>query len=59
MWYIFFFILEVYLFILRARERVRVEKGQRERGGKNPSRLCAVSAEPNVVLDPMNHEIMT
>ena len=34
--------------------------GEREReGGRIPSRLCAISAEPVVGLEPMNYEIMT
>ena len=33
-------------------------RGGREREN-NPSRVCAVSAEPHVGLEPMNHEIMT
>ena len=41
-----------------------VEGGESERGRKNermriPSRLHAVSTEPVVGLDLMNHEIMT
>ena len=32
----------------------------RDRGRERiPRRLCAVSTEPNVGLDPRNHEIMT
>ena len=35
-------------------------EGQRERERKRiPSRLCTVSTEPNVGLNPMNCEIMT
>ena len=45
-------------FILR--ERAWKQGRGRERGRKRiPSRLHAVSAEPNVGLDPMNCEIMT
>ena len=40
----------------RERERERERRGGEER---IPSRLCAVSAEPDVGLDPMNLEIMT
>ena len=37
-----------------------MREGQRERERKRiPSRLCAVSAEPNAGLEPTNHEIMT
>ena len=32
---------------------------EREKGERIPSRLCTVSAEPDVGLDPTNHEIMT
>ena len=40
-------------------ERERAGEGQRERGRERiPSRLHAVSAEPNVGLEPMNREIM-
>ena len=35
------------------------EQGEREKGGVNPSRLCAVSTEPDAGLNLMNHEIMT
>ena len=51
-----FFFFNVYLFILR--ERVWVGEGQRE-GERVLSRLRAVSAEPEVRLDPRNCEIMT
>ena len=34
-------------------------EGQRERERENPSRLRAVSAEPDVELNLTNHEIMT
>ena len=50
---------------MRERERERehahmqTERG-RERGRERiPSRLHTVSTEPNVGLDPMNHEIMS
>ena len=49
-----FFEKKNYLFILRERER----KWGWGAGGI-PSRLRAVSAEPEAGLDPMNHEIMT
>ena len=54
--YIFFFERErahVYEWEAGSRER----EGERER--KIPSRLCVVSVEPDVGLDPMNLEIMT
>ena len=43
---------------MRARDYEWGE-GQRERTERIPSRLHAVSTEPNVRLDPMNREIMT
>ena len=46
------------LFILSKRERAG--EGQRERGRERiPSRLSAVSAEPDAGLEPTNCEIMT
>ena len=46
---------KVYLF----QERARAGEGQRERGtARIPSSLHAVSVEPNVGLELMNHEIM-
>ena len=42
--------------ILRDSEHVREWWRGRER---LPSRLCTVRAEPNMGLDPTNHEIMT
>ena len=38
----------------RGREHVRGREKGRER---IPSRFCAVSAEPNVGLEPTNHKI--
>ena len=56
----------VYLFILRERERECVSRGGAEREGERerereriPSRLCADSAEPDVGLKITNHEILT
>ena len=52
----------VYLFILRDRDRDRenASGGRAEREGERiPSRLCAVSGEPDVGHYPMNPEIMT
>ena len=41
-------------------DRLRVGEGQRERKRERiPSRLRAVSTEPDVGLDPMNREIKT
>ena len=49
--------LKKFKFILSIlRERVYGGGEERER---IPSRLCAVSAEPNVGLKPMNREVMT
>ena len=51
---------------MRDRERERETAREREskggakrEGGRIPSWLCAVSAEPNVGLKVMKHEIMT
>ena len=45
---------------MRERERAQAGEGQRERGReKIPSRLHAVSREPNAGLDLTNHEIVT
>ena len=51
---------EVYLFL---RERASTSRGGAERKGDRereriPSRLCAVSAEANVGLEPPNPKIM-
>ena len=57
-----FFFLNVYLLILREREREREREQRRgrERGKERiPSRLCTVSAEPNMGLDLTNCKIMT
>ena len=56
--YIFFFFLDFIYLFLRERER---EQGRgRERGRERiSSRLHARSADPNVGLEPTNHEIMT
>ena len=46
----------------REREGKRAEEGQREDGdteSKADSKLWAVSTDPDVGLEPMNHEIMT
>ena len=53
-----FFFFNVYLFILK--ERV-FEQGRGTEMGREriPSRLCAVSTEPDAGLDLTNHEIMT
>ena len=46
------------MFIFFERERTQVGEGQRERETIS-SRLQAVSTEPSVELEPLNHEIMT
>ena len=46
-----------HLLIYFLREPVRAGVGQRER--ENPKQVPAVSTEPNMELDPTNHEIMT
>ena len=52
-----FFLTFIYLF---ERESEQVSKGGAEKEGEGiPSRLHAVSMEPGVGLDLMNHEIMT
>ena len=53
---LFGFLFKVYLFILRKRGWGGADRG-RER--EIPSRLCAVRAEPDMGLEPMNSEIMT
>ena len=52
----------LYLFIYFEKERERQQAHTREAGGEReriPSRLLAVSVEPDMGLDPMNCEIMT
>ena len=47
------------LFIFE-RERQRTSRGGAVREGEGiPNRLCDVSTEPNVGLDPTDYEIMT
>ena len=44
----------------RERERERESRGGAERERQRiPSRLCTISAEPDVGLEVTNHEIMT
>ena len=51
--------LKVYLFIVCVCEREQTQR-ERERGRERiPSRVCAVSAEPDAGLDLTNDEIMT
>ena len=51
--------LKGYLFILRLRERVQAGKARERGGDRIPSRLYTAGAEPNVGLEPTNHEIVT
>ena len=62
------FFLSLFIYFKRERERerestcARMGEGQRERErGRErlPSRLCAVSAEHNMGLEPANSEIMS
>ena len=60
----FFFVKNGYLFILREREREREREHEwkrgRQRGRKSiPSKLHAVSMEPNTGLNPTDEETMT
>ena len=65
--YIFYFhvskIVSIFLSLFTYFEREREHKsgeGQRERGRERiPSRLHTTSTEPDVGLEPTNHEIMT
>ena len=51
---------EVYLFILRERQRDREHEGGAEREvGRIPSRLHALSAKPDMGLKPANREAVT
>ena len=56
-----FFFFNVYLFVLREREREHAcERGKREKKReRNPSRLCNDSVEPNAGLHPMNCKVTT
>ena len=49
--------LKKYLFILRERERGSGGGAEREER-ETSEQLCAISAEPDTGLEPMNHEIM-
>ena len=52
--------LNAYSLIVRERENVSERGAERERGRERiPSRLCAVSVDPDVGLSLTNHEIMT
>ena len=55
-----FFFLSLFIYFEEAGERKREERDRdKERIERIPSRLCTVSTEPDVGLEPMNHEIMT
>ena len=47
------------MFVYFEREREPMGEGQRARSERIPSRLCSVSTEPNVGLDPTNRDTMT
>ena len=60
----YFLFFNVYLFILKEKESTSRGGAERERERERerkriPSRLCIVSAEPNVGLEPTNHDIVT
>ena len=49
-----------YLFILSERVCAHAsERGAEREGERIPSRLCTISVEPDVGLEPMNREIVT
>ena len=57
-----FFFKCLFIYSVRERGKVCMSEGGAEREGERgrvPSRLCAVSAEPDAGLKPMNCEIMT
>ena len=58
-----FFIFSLFIYFERDRERDREDSEQgrdRERGTQRvPSRLCTVSVEPDMGLEPTNLEIIT
>ena len=54
------FIYFATVFIYFEQERIQSGTGQTERQRERiPGRLHTVSTEPNMGLDPQNHEIMT
>ena len=55
----FYTILKINLFTLRDREEARVREGADRERERIPSRLQAISTEPNGRLEPRNCEIMT
>ena len=57
---LYFLIFKVHLFFARERERASTSGGGAERERETiPSRLYAVSTEPDVGLKPRNCEILT
>ena len=51
--------LSLFIYFERARESTSMGGAERERERERiPSRLCTVSIELDVGLEPMNHEIM-
>ena len=57
--YLFLFLREREHMCEQKRREREEQKRSRERRERIPSRLCGVSAEPNVGLYLMNREIMT
>ena len=54
------FILSLSIYFEREREQAREQGRGRERGREGiPSRLCALSTEPDAGLEPRNREIVT
>ena len=53
------FFFSKFIFIYFEREIESKGGGAEREGDRIPSRLCAVSSEPDAGLEPMNHEIMT
>ena len=50
----------MFIYFERERESAQMGEGQREKERQRiPSRFCAVSTEPDVGLEPTNHEITT
>ena len=48
-----------FIYLFWEEKKALVREGQREGEREKPKQVCAVSAEPDVVLEPMDHEIMT
>ena len=60
MWFLIFFVTIFLKFIYFEREQKSASWEGEERGrDRIPSRLCAISTESDVGLNPMKHEIMT